>query len=434
MGVVYRAEHQLIGKAAAVKVLLPELSTNHEIVNRFFNEAKAATAIRHPGIVEIFDFGYMADGITYIVMEFLDGEPLSRRLAARHTLDEREAVSLIRNIASALAAAHAQGIVHRDLKPDNIFLVPDPAVAGGERPKVHDFGIAKVADSMRSSDGAARTRTGVMMGTPTYMSPEQCRGAGEVDHRSDLYALGCILYEMLAGRPPFVAEGMGEIIAAHLVTPPDPPSRLNPGVSADLEHLTLCLLAKRPEDRVQSAAELARLLGEGSMPPMSAAFSAQTVAVRIPTSPQRTPLPGLSGLTPPPTQVLQQPTTLGGAAAEASTTLAPRSGPRRACCLRAWVPCRGWCHRSRADDARWRRCALLEVRAAGRPGQPRDAGGTHRRAARSSGARCRHHRAQPCHRRGRRARGGRESARRRAEATTPRSSPSTQAEAAGHQT
>ena len=304
MGIVYRAQHALIGKAAAIKVLLPALSANQDIVNRFFNEARAATAIRHPGIVEIFDFGYLASGVAYIVMEFLDGESLAQRLAHQGRLDDRAALSIVRGIASALAAAHAKGIVHRDLKPDNVFLVPDPDMPGGERAKVLDFGIAKLADAANTGDPRMRTRTGVVMVTPTYMSPEQCRGAGEVDHRADLYALGCILYEMITGRPPFVAEGLGEIIGAHLFFPPEPPSRLTPTVSASVEALTMQLLAKKPEDRVQSAQELVRLIGQSSVPMLPSGL-VPTVVTAVASAPRLT----------------STPTTLGGAAAQA--TVAP---------------------------------------------------------------------------------------------------------------
>jgi serine/threonine protein kinase len=293
MGVVYRAEHALLGRAAAVKVLLPELSSSAEVVTRFFNEARAATAIRHAGIVEIFDFGYLPSGMAFIVMELLDGEPLSRRLTQRGPFDERTALVLVRHLSSALAAAHACGIVHRDLKPDNIFLCPDADLPGGVRPKLLDFGIAKLTDAGQAD--ASRTRTGVMMGTPTYMAPEQCRGAGEVDHRADLYAIGCVLYEMLTGRPPFVAEGVGELLSAHMLVPPEPPSRLVPSLSAHVDALVMQLLAKRPEDRVPSASALARLLGQGSAPPMAADSAV------IPPTPTPTP------------------TTLGGAAVERAT-------------------------------------------------------------------------------------------------------------------
>jgi serine/threonine-protein kinase len=266
MGAVYRAEHPLLGKTAAVKVLLPELSNNHDIVNRFFTEARSATAVRHPGIVEIYDFGYLPSGAAYLVMELLDGESLSTVLVSRGRLTEQEALVYTRGISSALVAAHAQGIVHRDLKPDNIFLVRDPDMVGGLRPKILDFGIAKVAEAQRIGGASSKTRTGTVMGTPTYMSPEQCRGVGEIDDRSDLYSVGCILYEMLVGRPPFSSEGIGEILAMHQFMAPTKPTEAGVVVSAAAERLVLQLLQKRPEDRVQSAAELTRLLGHGSMP------------------------------------------------------------------------------------------------------------------------------------------------------------------------
>ena len=323
MGAVYRAEHTMLGKAAAVKVLLPELSNNREIVNRFFNEARAATSVRHPGIVEIFDFGYMPSGLAYIVMELLDGESLSRVLVARGRLTEQEALVYTRGIASALAPAHAQGIVHRDLKPDNIFLVRDPDMAGGWRPKILDFGIAKVAEAQRGPQ-STKTRTGSVLGTPTYMSPEQCRGTGDVDHRSDLYSVGCILYEMLCGRPPFASEGLGEVLGMHLYMPPTPPSELGVVISQGVEQLVLQLLQKRPEDRVQSANDLARLLGQGSMSGMVAAPGAPTVAGLTPMPMVRTPPPLL---TPAPVYRTGGGQTAGGNAnVSAPTTLSAAAG------------------------------------------------------------------------------------------------------------
>src|SRR5262249_28369738 len=152
MGAVYAAEHALLGRPAAIKVLLPELSQKQDVVTRFFNEARAATAIRHPGIIEIYDFGWTPDGAAFIVMERLEGDTLGRR-SARLRLRWSAVLAIARQIAGALGAAHAKGIVHRDLKPDNVFLVPDPEVPGGERIKLLDFGIAKLAvDSSSSSN------------------------------------------------------------------------------------------------------------------------------------------------------------------------------------------------------------------------------------------------------------------------------------------
>jgi len=151
MGAVYLGQHTLLGRRAAIKVLLPALSARPDIVNRFFNEARAVTSISDPGIVQVFDFGYHADGSAFIVMEYLEGEALDRRLARLGRLPVVEALRLCRQIASSLAAAHAQGITHRDLKPENIFLVPDGEVASGERSKILDFGIAKLSDDHPAS-------------------------------------------------------------------------------------------------------------------------------------------------------------------------------------------------------------------------------------------------------------------------------------------
>ncbi|HEU4610898.1 MAG TPA: serine/threonine-protein kinase, partial [Kofleriaceae bacterium] len=260
MGTVYRAEHALIGKPAAVKVLHPELRSNEEVVQRFFNEAKATTQIKHPGIVEIFDFGYLDSGDGYIVMEFLDGESLARRLETSGPFSEGEAAILMKRVCSALGAAHAKGIIHRDLKPDNIFLCPDPDAPTGERPKLLDFGIAKLHVGLGGPTSA--TKTGAVMGTPTYMSPEQCKGTGDLDARSDLYSLGCIFYEMLTGKPPFDNMTAGELIGAHLFIQPVSPRTSGTTISDAAEALTMQLLDKQPAKRVQSAGELGRRFAE----------------------------------------------------------------------------------------------------------------------------------------------------------------------------
>jgi tRNA A-37 threonylcarbamoyl transferase component Bud32 len=259
MGAVYLAEHPQIARKAAVKVLHAELARDEEFVQRFFNEARAATTIRHPGIVEIFDFGLLPSGATYILMEFLEGRSLSARLRDGGAVPIAEAVELARQAASALGAAHAHGIVHRDLKPDNLFLVPDDRIPDREQVKVLDFGIAKVAVQQGGS-GSVRTRTGAVMGTPLYMSPEQCRGTQEVDLRTDIYALGAILYEMLCGRRPFVSEGQGELLHMHIAVPPPPPRTHNPGIPRELEAIVLKTLEKDPARRQQSMAELEQAL------------------------------------------------------------------------------------------------------------------------------------------------------------------------------
>jgi serine/threonine-protein kinase len=259
MGTVYLGQHTLLGRRAAIKVLLPELSARQDIVNRFFNEARAVTTISDPGIVQVFDFGYHTDGSAFIVMELLEGEPLDRRLARLHKLPVAEALRLCRQLASSLAAAHAQHIIHRDLKPENIYLVRDGEVASGERSKILDFGIAKLSDD---HPGKVKTHTGALMGTPIYMSPEQCRGLAELDHRSDIYALGCVLFHLITGRPPFEGEGMGDILASHIREAAPAPSSIAPEISPSVDALVLRCLAKAPAERYQTMVELAAAIGQ----------------------------------------------------------------------------------------------------------------------------------------------------------------------------
>jgi serine/threonine-protein kinase len=180
-------------------------------------------------------------------------------------------VALCRQVGGALAAAHGKGIIHRDLKPDNIFIVADPDTLEGERTKILDFGIAKLANDV--PDQASVTRTGVMMGTPTYMAPEQCKGAGQVDPRADLYSLGCILFEMVCGRPPFVAEGAGEVMASHIWAVPPVPSSVAP-VTPTLDQLILCALAKEPAHRFHSAEHMVAALQ--SLAPPGSSMRADT--------------------------------------------------------------------------------------------------------------------------------------------------------------
>jgi serine/threonine-protein kinase len=253
MGAVFLGEHTLIGRRAAIKMLLPELSSRRDSVDRFFNEARAITAISDPGIVQVFDFGFTADNVAYIVMELLEGEQLDVRLARLGALGPADALRITRQVAGSLGAAHAAGIVHRDLKPENLYMIRDPEAPGGERPKILDFGIAKLGDEVPNR---IRTRTGAVLGTPVYMSPEQCHGAGRVDHRADIYSLGCVLFHLLTGRPPFDLPGVGALISAHLREPAPPPSSLVASLPRVLDELVLRCLAKSPSDRFQTMAEL----------------------------------------------------------------------------------------------------------------------------------------------------------------------------------
>lgn len=258
MGAVYAAQHTVLGRQAAVKVLLPEHLGDEKLATRFINEARAAAAIRHPGIVEIFDFGQHQGGGLFIAMELLQGEDLEQRKRRGATLTPSQAVLFALQTCGVLDAAHRIGITHRDLKPSNIFLVPDPQVPGGERIKLLDFGIAKFAVS--GEGGVAMTRAGAIMGTPTYMAPEQCLDSSKVDHRSDIYALGCIVFEMLSGRPPFVSESVVDVMTMQIHDQPPSLVSLNPAVPPALDAVVQKALAKDRDHRYQTAGEFAAAL------------------------------------------------------------------------------------------------------------------------------------------------------------------------------
>jgi serine/threonine protein kinase len=284
MGVVYRAVHQILGRSAAVKVLLPIMSNAHEMNARLFNEARWTASIRDAGVVEIYDFGVLPDQTAYILMEFLDGESLSEQLRRTQGVTCMHALQIIRAVSRTLQAAHERGVVHRDLKPGNIFLVPDPELPAGERVKLVDFGLAKHDVEVAKQP---LTRSGILMGTPPYMSPEQCRGTGLIDRRTDLYALGCVLYELVCGRPPFIGGGAGEIIAHHLFVSPDPPRNHNECIPQALETLILWLLQKNPDHRPTTAAHVVAAIDDldvttmPAMPPRSVLRPGFAAAVPI---------------------------------------------------------------------------------------------------------------------------------------------------------
>jgi serine/threonine protein kinase len=243
MGAVYEAVQPDIARKCAIKVLHPQYARKPEIATRFLNEARAANLVEHAGIVEIYDFGRLDDGTTFIVMELLRGKSLRARLEASGKLAEADALRLGRQIASALAATHERGIVHRDLKPDNVVVEPDPEAPGGERAKILDFGIAKVAEALQKPDDHVQTKAGSLLGTPTYMSPEQCRGT-TVDAKTDVYALGIMLYQMVSGQPPFQSEGLGELMAMHLGSPPPPLGERVPALQPAVVTLVHAMLEK----------------------------------------------------------------------------------------------------------------------------------------------------------------------------------------------
>ena len=259
MATVYLGEHELIGTKAAIKVLLPAYCQDQQIVNRFFNEARAAGAIKHPGIIEIYDFGYHDSGTAYIIMEHVEGESLRRRLRRLGRLPLDHALSVTRHVASCLTYAHQAGIVHRDLKPGNIMLTADADVPGGERVKLLDFGIAKLLDQTTDEH---TTRAGSILGTPSYMAPEQSGDASTVDSRADLYALGCVTYELLCGEPPFPGTGIGELLVAHRTQPVRPLQGRVANLPLEVDRLVLHLLEKEPGARIQTAPELVRQLDQ----------------------------------------------------------------------------------------------------------------------------------------------------------------------------
>ena len=260
-GEVYLAENPLIERRAAIKVLRPMLAQDTELVRRFFNEARAASAIRHPNIIEIHDAGETPEGVPYILMEFLEGTSLKQRLATVGSLSVAQAMEIADQAGSALSAAHAIGIVHRDLKPENLFLVPDASAPGGERVKILDFGIAKVKRSGGGS-GSVRTESGLIMGSPTYMSPEQCRDSSDVDLRSDIYSFATIFYEMLAGRPPYLAGTGVELLLMHLSESPQPLRTLVNHVPSQMDDAVMRALRRERSDRFAEVESFLRALRE----------------------------------------------------------------------------------------------------------------------------------------------------------------------------
>ena len=257
MGTVFLAEHWLIKRKVAIKILHAELADDATMIRRFMNEALAAGTLGHPHIVESTDMGFTKSDLPYIVFEYLEGTSLAEEVARMGTLRPARALDIARQIASALDAAHGAGIVHRDLKSDNIFLVSNRARR--DHVKVLDFGISRF---LTASDRTARN--GSLLGTPEFMAPEQVTSPEHIDHRIDIYALGVLLYEMLSGSVPFVLDKQGDIAAAHAllarVLDEPPPPLAVPGAPAGLIALVGKLLAKDPAARFQTMAEVQRAL------------------------------------------------------------------------------------------------------------------------------------------------------------------------------
>jgi serine/threonine-protein kinase len=296
-GRVFAARDTRLGRRVAIKILHPDQAEIPEIRQRFLQEAHAAACIAHPGIITVFDVGELAaNGNAYIAMELLDGESLQARIQ-RGPLSSGQTREIARQVASALDAAHRSGVIHRDLKPENIFLVPDPAAISRERAKVLDFGLAKPTQS-----ASVKTRAAMVFGTPAYMSPEQCQSTGDIDHRSDIYALGCIVFEMLTGKPPFLGT-LRELVGKHRNEPAPDLVKLVPGVDPTLASLVAWMLAKDPGARPASMGEIERALSDdrpealGSGPHrMGSASEAAATTLDMPAATPEVKQGGLRGL------------------------------------------------------------------------------------------------------------------------------------------
>ncbi len=334
MGVVFLGRHTIIEKPVAIKVLKREVARDHSVVKRFVQEAKAASRIGHPNIVDVTDFGTTPDGMTYSVMEFVEGKTLSAVIKAEGPMPASRALPIVAQLAKALGAAHDKGIVHRDLKPENVFVI----ARDGRKDfvKIVDFGIAKVMPiEGQTRDGPRLTRAGSVFGTPEYMAPEQAAGRGDTDRRVDIYALGTILYEMLVGRVPHKGQSTVRTLAMQMLDPIVPPRKANPkaDISADLERVIMTALAKKREERYSTMAEfLADLERVADGVPLAQPLSPSTGQVAA--ADERTLIPLPPGADAVPTMPQ------GGAASretmqesrdtlEDPLTAAEKSGPRR---------------------------------------------------------------------------------------------------------
>ncbi len=259
MGMVFEVRHKQLGTRAAMKILWTEREITKELASRFLTEARAAAHIDHPGVVKVFEYDQLADGTPYLIMEFLSGQTLGERLEQVATTPARclglSGLGLLSQIAATLADIHKRGIVHRDLKPGNIMLVPDSAVAGRERVKILDFGIAKVlsAEAVGLAAPAVHTRTGAMLGTPHFMSPEQWAGI-DVDDKADCYALGVIAYQVLVGRVALDADNPMALMFKHATSAPTPLDQINPALPASLVDLVGRMLRKNKGERPSMSA------------------------------------------------------------------------------------------------------------------------------------------------------------------------------------
>jgi serine/threonine-protein kinase len=323
MGRVYKGVQPQIGSRVAIKVLSRECADRRDLVERFFAEARAVNLIRHEAIVNVLDLASLPDGRPYIIMEYLDGAPLAAAIDGARRAGPLPLGTIARlavEVLDALGAAHAKGIVHRDLKPDNLFVTPSG------RPKILDFGIAKLVPEL----GGSSTRTGALLGTPHYMAPEQAAGRA-IDPRTDLYAMGVILFECATGEKPFLGDSLFDVLRKQVDAPPPRPSSLRPDLPPALDHVILAALAKLPEHRWQSAQAMSLALQQATAPlppphwaPLAIGPGARPAAT--PSGPGWGSGPGPWNTTPPSTPGPgPHPTTVSG---QASTPLARKSpGP-----------------------------------------------------------------------------------------------------------
>ena len=253
MGIVYLARHQSLNRLAAVKFLGAHMVTDKAYIERFLHEARGAAKLSHPNIVSVFDAGSMGSDIFFFIMEFVEGKDLGSLLRELHILPVSQAIDYVRQATEALAYAHGKQIIHRDIKPDNLMLTGDGVI------KVGDLGLAKWIEDDASG---GMTQTGVVMGTPFYISPEQVRGARDIDLRADVYSLGATLFHLVTGKIPYEGTSPAVIMAMHLNNPVPEPSKINPGLDRDICAIIKKMMAKKPDERYQTMEEVNAVLAE----------------------------------------------------------------------------------------------------------------------------------------------------------------------------
>lgn len=290
MGTVYRGVDVLLDRPVAIKVLKPELVANQQLIERFRTEAVLLAKLNHPNIATLYGFLPLGDGQFAMVMEFLPGTPLDELLRQRGAMPVTAAVGLFSGVLDAIGYAHRQGVIHRDIKPSNVMVLPDGT------PKVMDFGIARAVGS------AHQTRVGAIVGTLEYMSPEQIQGR-ETDARSDIYALGVMLYEMLTGRVPFAADSEYALLQAHIQSPPPPPRVFTPDIPEAVAQIVLHALEKDPDRRFQTAEEFKLALAAATTPSLAAAPGGVRTAFPLPGAPGGLTAPGYPAAVAPPPPV-----------------------------------------------------------------------------------------------------------------------------------